>query len=456
MDKFEKILDKAGSRYWGQYFINQFYIKIFTGKYRRDVPEYDFVKHGFPDEQQLALQRENYVALYHEYIHYVHEMSTMAGTTGFYYEMIRMATFTANVDVPNSPRFLGIRAEHKQGFDQLSNTLTAVYGSGKIELSGRTLMAIEKVELVDFRGYVPGMDEAMKIRIPMLYYHYFDQALKVYQQDTILFGKYFIYEGLAHALDQLVAEQLERSLEKAPSSEYVVLSQLKKSLAPDLDHRLFLEIASLSLSYWDAGQQCYLMLKIAGETADPAKYVQEQKEAVKELLITSLPGFEETMDIIRDIFRHRDALFVAVSHLTEKMKAGYRARIENPVFEVDVTYSGHTKNLNNYVPLCDYMYVFEDDDRYMRDFLGTHLDMNTSFDLKILLCLMDYFSSEVKGTTVHACPLANNCNYAFRQNHPDICENQPRLTFDNYTKEEGYCPYSLAIGYTKGQDNSSI
>jgi len=452
MEQFARTLEKAGSRYWGQYFINQFYIKVFTGKHRNDVPEYDFDKNNFSDEQQEALQRENYVALYHEYIHYVHEMSTMAGTTGFYYDMIRMAIFTAYVDVPHSSRFLGIGDAQIQLYDRLSHTLTAVYGSGEAELAGRTILSVEKIELIKFKGYAPGEDEPMNMLIPMLYYQYFDQNLNRYEKDTILLGKYYVYEGLAHALDQLVAEQLGRSLENAPGSEYKVLALLKKWLAPDLDYRSFLEVASLSLSYWDAGHQCYRMLKEAGEAKEPAAYLAAEKELVQRLLRESLGGFEETLDYIRDIFRQRDALFVAVAHLTEKMKAGFRARIENPVFEVDVTYSGHTRRMNEYVPLCDYMYVFEDNERYMRDFLGTHLDHDTSFDLKIFLCLMDYFSTETKGIDDHACPLFTSCNYKFRQDHSHICGHQPRLSFDRYQKEEGYCPYSLAIGYTKGQD----
>jgi len=50
MEQFARTLEKAGSRYWGQYFINQFYIKVFTGKHRNDVPEYDFDKNNFSDE----------------------------------------------------------------------------------------------------------------------------------------------------------------------------------------------------------------------------------------------------------------------------------------------------------------------------------------------------------------------------------------------------------------------
>lgn len=380
----------------------------------------------------------------------------MAGTTGFYYDMIRLAIFTAHVEVPVSSRFIGIGDLHKKQFDQLSNTLTAVYGSGKRELLGRTLLAVKKVETIDFKGHAPGIDEVMPLKVPMLHCQYFDQALNKYESDTILLGKYYIYEGLAHALDQLVAAQLKRPLDSAPDSEYTVLTLLKKHLAPGLDHRLFLEIASLSLSFWDAGEQCYRMLKAASETADPGSYVAQQKAATQESLIASLAGFEETMDNSRDFFRHRDALFVAVSHLTEKMKTGYRARIERPLFEVDVTYSERTREMDKYVPICDYMYVFEDDEHYMRDFLGTHLDMSISFDLKIFLCLMDYFSSEIKGASDHPCPLANCCNYGFRQNHTNICEHQPRLSFDMYQKEQGHCPYSLAVGYSKGQDNTQV
>ncbi|MDM8175912.1 hypothetical protein QT327_16415 [Olivibacter sp. 47] len=73
--KINKDLKRLGVRYAGVYLVNKFFIKIFTEKLRSEIFSYNFEDHTFSDEDQMKLQKENYPTLYHEYIHYVHELA---------------------------------------------------------------------------------------------------------------------------------------------------------------------------------------------------------------------------------------------------------------------------------------------------------------------------------------------------------------------------------------------
>lgn len=66
----DNFLAMLGDRYWGKYLLNRFFIHVKTGKRRDDIPSYDFENDNFSEDDQLKLQKDNFPAIFHEYIHY--------------------------------------------------------------------------------------------------------------------------------------------------------------------------------------------------------------------------------------------------------------------------------------------------------------------------------------------------------------------------------------------------
>ena len=133
------------------------------------------------------------------------------------------------------------------------------------------------------------------------------------------------------------------------------------------------------------------------------------------------------------------------------MLDGYEKRIGNPVFEIEITFSGRLHELADYVVLCDMAYELDDDEDYMKDFMGSYLDPLLADDLKILLCHVDYYRSASLSETECCCPLYTMCNHPLRQSKPQQCKKNPRLCFEA-APEFGWCNYSLGIGYMTGVD----
>jgi len=461
MDLFQQFLESNGTLEWGKYIQNQFYIKIYTHRDRSEIPSYDYQNYSFSVEDQLALQRENLVALYHEHLHYAHEISTIAGINDFFSQINLATIFCDSVAVPRTSYFQDIKPQDKALFFSMLNTRKAIYGSDSSHLANRIVLEIRQIDWIDFQALEPESGTYTPLSIPMLTYHYFDQQTKCYETDSLTLGKYLIYEGLAHELDHILDEQLHpgRSSKGHIGSEYHILKLLGKLLAPHIEHRQLLELASLALSCRNPGACLVHFLYSIHQAPEPKLFLEEKKQQTQNMLREQLPKIKESIEQIREQYRPKDALYQAITHLSSHMIAGLEQRIEDPTFEIEVTFDPK-KNLAKYIPLCDMMYVLDEPDKYMTEFLGTYLSPNLSYDLKIYLCYIDYFQSMTTlarskdKTENHTCPLYSCCNCQMRKTDPQICQTQPRESFEWSIRNSVQCPYYYGVAYTNGTDQS--
>ena len=96
--ELKDVLFSIGPNYLGKYLMNKFFTQIKTALRKKDIPSYDYVKHDFSRDDQLAIQKLYQEVIHHENIHYVHEVSTMVGITTFYFQVINRAIFTEFVN----------------------------------------------------------------------------------------------------------------------------------------------------------------------------------------------------------------------------------------------------------------------------------------------------------------------------------------------------------------------
>jgi len=450
---FYRDLQSIGTRYAGVYLVNKFFIKIITNKLKADIPSYDYLDHSFSEDDQLQLQKENYPTLYHEYIHYIHEVSTMAGITQFYLNIINRAIFTNHVGLPESSLALPITGKYKDKFDKINSTLQAATGGSLHQLDDRLIYRIDSVDLFDFPVYEPTRDIMAPIKIPMITYSYLDQTTGIDGQDSVYFGKYFIYEGLAHHLDQLVTMQLKmpQTPKRVVKPEYKLLEMVARYLFPKIDERSMLEMASMSLCYFNCGQRFIRTIEEAVTVGHLPGYLMELQNEVHDHLTEHRDEILGTLEEIKKIFEKRAGMHAAATHLCNVMAAAYDQRIKKPVFEIDITYSGHLKDMREYVDLCDMVYELADDDNYLRDFAGTYLTNELANDLRIFLCNVDYYQMSVANVTEHCCPLYTFCPHRIRQEKPDQCRTKPRLSFEDH-QAYGWCHYGRGVAYMTGLD----
>lgn len=230
------------------------------------------------------------------------------------------------------------------------------------------------------------------------------------------------------------------------------MEKVAKHIYPRIKERDMLELASLSLSYLNAAQMFVQFVTELKTAKHKRKFIEKKKDTVSYILSKKLEYLKETLEEIAGIFKHRSSFKKAVDHLTSVMLEGYKRRIENPVFEVDLTFAGEHHRMGEYVPLCDMAYELVDDDDYMKDYSGTYLGQDSlSNALRVLLCHVDYYQSFIKGDDEHRCPQYTFCPHERRQQKPEQCRINPRLAFEDMD-ELGACHYSLGVAYCKATD----
>lgn len=452
--EFNNQLNSIGTEYAGMYLVNKFFIKIRTKTRKRDIPSYNYKTHDFSDDDQKKLRDENFVTLYHEYIHYIHEISTMIGITQFNFEVINRSIFSEFVNIPNTSLASEISGEKADMFNLIRKTNGALLGHTAIQLDGQIIIIIKDITLIPFKAYAPFYEKPLNIQIPQIVYEYANSQTGFYGENSVLFGKFYLYEGIAHHLEQLVARRI--NIEPTPSAqvlpEYKLMAQIAKFILPNIDERSMLELASLSLSYFNSGEWFIHMLQeIASEDLYIPGYIMEMKEKVSKELAERKDDLVYTLEGIKRIFKKREAISVATNHLCDQMINGFKQRILNPVFEIDITYSRGLVDLVKCIPFCDMMYELVDEDDYMKDFAGSHLQNQLAKDLQTFLCHVDYHQVSIANPESHCCPLYTFCPHKLRNAKPHQCRTKPRLSFEDQG-EFGWCNYSLGIAYYTGRD----
>jgi hypothetical protein len=465
----KELLTKLGEQFKkdnaASYFIGKYYFSVFTNKLRSELGLMP------AEEMSLTLQKElqtqNLISIFHEYIHYIHEISTVLGNIGLSLDIILKSIFSQQFSTYlDNCEYGGFDFSNKDLVDNFSKiyaTKEVINGGGILE--GR-LITIDSFSLNKQDVYlIDGSDLiSYKIDVPILKTNIFINGH--YKDTPIPFGKFYIYEGLAYELDRIVNQQLNKLTEikdDLKATENTVLRSFAKHIYPEIDKECFLVAASLSLTYLDSGSMFISFItKIKTEMEagiNKEDILGKIKKATSDILVSKLAAFNEAQDEITDVFRKRKQLNNAFFTITEEAKRGYLMRSKSPSFEVDVVIKGEYFKLLDIIPVCDYMYIFKDKEEYMRDLIGTaSFTDEESQALNVLIAYDHYQKShwlkstkEIEKTEKYKCPFFSCCNLKYRETHEKICAEKPWRIFEvSFNSDKQYCWYGQAVGEFKG------
>jgi hypothetical protein len=451
---------------WGTYYIGKYYFSINTQTTKAALG-IDTVA-DMPTEVQRRLQWKNFAALLHEYIHYIHEISTVIGNLGLAMDIVSKSMFSHYFDQDlTSSKHLGLVTSGRAVLSEYGKN----YSSGQVIL-GSDQRAIEgtfmRVKAINYKQQdlhirVGNGFQTIPIDVPLLT---FEQAINnQYLHNQLYFGKYFIYEGLAYELDRIAERHLHPNKkidDYAKGSEYTVLRALSQFLYPGIEKEDYLTIASLSLSYLDCGAMFIDQIKHykseIEKGATRRDVLKEMKDKVSGILFKKLEVFNEAQDEIVNVFNKRPRLKTAFSGVATAAKNAYLARCERPAFEVELIIAGDFNTLLSVIPMCDLLYVFQDRDPFMRDFLGSPgSDPDLSDALKALIAYDHYQKTHQLASTEkveeesHPCPFFTCCGLQLRKDHAALCGHRPWRIFEISTKtDHQYCWYGTGVAEFKG------
>jgi len=465
-EKLESILAKLHSDdEWGTYFFGKYYFSIATKKKRT---EYGLTKskHELSLGAQLQLQYQNFPALFHEYIHYLHELSTVIGNASLSLDLSAKAIFSNWLNTnPKAGTSEGLKPEYREKYVKATITQDILLGDFYDVIEGRFLQVTD-IDYMKQEVYFPHGTDFMKgtLNIPSID---FDQLVNGQPKiNKLLFGKYFIYEGLAYELDRLVDQQvkgLEIIDDNGKGTEYTVLRRLTQYVFPTIDKPTYLSLGVLSLQYMNCGETFIKLVERVKQQVEDgipqADSLQKIKDEVSSLLASKQKCFREAQDEYVEIFRNRRNLYHSFVYLTDQMKQLYDVRIKNPCFEVDYVFNGRFRDILNIAPICDYMYLFTDENEFMRDFLGTSIDKKTSQALKTVVCYDHFYkkhkifpTSKVEEES-HKCPFYTCCNLELRKINKEVCKTKPWRIYEKAAnKDNQQCWYGGGVLEFKGHN----
>ena len=469
MKELETILNKLTTHTnWGTYYMGKYYFTIKTQKRKTEI---GLTKKNWElsiDVQRL-LQRENYTAIFHEYIHYLHEMSTIIGNVGIGLDMRSKSIISHNFKADlNSSENLGV-IEHWQ-FEHLSKIIVAqgvIFGSSNEVIQNGIFIKVESIELEQQDLWLPHGNDYIKmtINVPRIEFDLAkDESIK---RSSLYLGKYFMYEGIAYELDRQIEKNITKSEEikdTLKGSEYIVLREIAKYVFPEVEPQVFLSLATMSLQHIDSGATFISLLKRVKEQYEfglmQMSSVALIKEKVSKMLDTKRLEFNEAQEEYKKVYQKREQLSFALGYITSKAKELYDQRIKNPTFEIDSVFEKSHLDLLDFAEMCDYMYLFDDDEEFMRDFIGTTIDEATSQSLKVLLSYDHYHKSHQIFSTVkievqgeYMCPFYYCCNLDLRKIQAENCRSKPWRNYEiSADTDKRFCWYGKGVGEFKGQN----
>jgi hypothetical protein len=446
------------------YFIGRYYFSVNTRRKRED--------YGLLPDQEISidiqhkLREDNIISLFHEYIHYIHEISTVVGNLYLNLDLVQKSIFSRyfSPDLKSSTHN-GIN--NGNASDRRMNA-ESYFTKEVLNGSSTTDAKITKVLGVEYQTtpfyLVGGETIEEEIQVPILNVEKHEQGKFVIEK--VNFGKFFIYEGLAYELDRELDKQL-RGLSDIRDdnaySEYTVLRLLANYVYPGVNKYTFLCLASLSLSFMDIGLTFIRLLEKTRAAVESGKklddVIHQHKKEISFRLHQKKEDFFASQDEIVGLFNNRMRLHAAFLAIAAASKSGYSIKIQNPTFEVDLILSGQYARLAEIVPVCDYMYTFEDEDEWNRDLFGT-----ASFSIEVgeafrVLIAFDHYqkkhllysTSELEVKEKVKCPLFACCTHPLRKDQTQICAEKPWRMFEISSYQSlPFCWYGQAVGEFKG------
>ncbi len=463
LDKMLHKLQK--NQKWGTYYLGKFYFTIVTNITKQEAGISDETME-LSYEQQLKLQRVHYPALFHEYIHYLHELSTVIGNVSSMLSLVERSLFSHHFDPDlGSSLNFGLRnTPHMDTYSKVIATQYVLNGDANEMLDRGKMIEVLEIDKVSREIFFPeGQDiRQMTIEIPRIRFSYFDQMV---QTDGVLdFGKYFIYEGIAYELDRIVemnVSQLSVINDTHAGTEYTVLRRIAHFIYPGISTRNFVTLASLSLQYIDCGTmfiQFIRKLKIETEMGISEDLIMNGiKTDTSNLLLSKQSDFNGAHDEVVQSFHSRESLHRAFTFIADQCKHLYQHRILSPSFEVDLVFENRQWDILTIANICNYMYIFKNQNEFKRDFLGTSIDQETAKSLQILLSYADYYTAHRFRDTIsvekeqHCCPYYYTCPLNLRREFAEICQTKPWRIFEHsFATDKQYCWYGNGVGEFKG------
>lgn len=413
--------------------------------------------------------------IFHEWIHYLHNVSTIHGLASLATLLKLWSNFRyifwrkdASADEPSqkAAMLLDIDADvrYMAGFRSAQENKLPE----KLHISDVRFYEVKLTPLpLGQRGQTMLVCEA-EIKLPVT-------GERI--QSTVRIGTHEILESAAYLLEELFATTLGEILVTPPYAPYFLVQSLAEAIAPRISKRCILLAALAALQFPDPPQKLVDMLKcgeaacIAGEDGEAAV-----RTVAIELFEELLPKALETLKIFENGFDKDERMTHAVHRLTSTLRKNLAFRKEDLFFELEFAGTDIGKKQNWVAARSRYgapMLLLEskgDEQRVKKDKM-TFLQGDPAKDReavaqrKLLYAsfhyMFAYLSEDYKSGRLNPkpsrCPFYTSCEHELRMREPRQCESTPWLSLQDVESSD-VCEYAVATSKFVGgrQDGTDL
>lgn len=435
---------------------------------------------GFRSPREIAY-------FFHEWIHYLHNISTLHGVSAFLNQVALWSVFRFTLRQDGtSVGSKRLPPSHwvpmRQNLEFLSKTraprpVSAMLGPDDRPFS-ITSVTEEKLRVADTAAEITVL--RCNGEVPQLE----GDANKV----TVEIGAHEVLESIAFLLESELLTQLERrqssakestqALARAPANivPYRLLEALGRFLAPQLGTREVLLCGIASLQSSDPVGQLANTFAVTNQMASQGKDVvgELRKEAAHHLALhaswlqSELSGIDKALPLDEPFAR-------SVKHTVSLIRSNFDKRRQDPFFELQIiddvvkAFGDMDAVMKAHGGCCIIQQRPGDDDQVGRDLMYDVMlgppDASLEHGLRMMHAGFRYIAlhatadsalptGEIPLGKSKRCPFYSICDDPLRQSSPDVCASQPWASF--VLKKDGEsCWYSEAVRVLRPTDLSA-
>lgn len=407
----------------------------------------------------------------HEYIHFLHNVSTIAGLRSFLGAMTVWTHFRSTVGKEGTSAGADVLDDGTYQF--ISSMLRLDRNmNGDCQRDGLMKSACT----VNVTGYslerqsIDLFGQAAQVTIVILNCTLASADSKT-QSITFRFGYHAILEGIASETDRRFGGLIP---DDAPPVPYQVLRALAEHIAPGIERITYLKLAVLSLQANDpAGTLLQLLQSYAAarENADPDAALRQGHANISASLGEFRAAAMQDLDRLAALVSAGTRLGSGLETLISLFRAGLMRREREPWFELDLFAVPQLSQAGADFISQTPCFIIEEGkgpaDKVARDVAYVWgEDAHFEERMSIVICAIHFMkahlspagirkTSDVESKIPQGCPFYTNCTLPLRTKIPSICSKKPWRSMNWEGWDEGMsCWYGSAVTGSIGKEGA--
>lgn len=413
---------------------------------------------GFSTPEQVAM-------FAHEWIHYLHNVSTVLGLTTFGTLTIIWSNFrwTFGEDGwSQGARF--INADQAQNIERQYGCMQTLRGKQLNTLPKDA--APEEVHFTRVTAVPADAGRPDELQLLACDVEHLRSTCVEPQTHRLLVGTHDILECAAFLLEERAAIAMGIPPTPPPFDPYLLVPGIARLLAPSLDKEGVLMAALASLQCSDPPREL-LSLLACGEQAQHAGQNPGQaiRDAGTRLLEAYSPSAEETLQMLEEMFPLDEPMGRVVKQTVARLRANMALRQRNIFFEIDIVECLRVDiaSLGEAIQLYGAPVLIQQrqgpEDQLCRDLMYQFRLQDVPADelsegWRLMHAAYRFVGAHLRGGSLvrtdeavsSKCPFYTACDDEQRNRYPENCRQQPWLAA---TREGCTCDYAVAVRITR-------